>query len=74
MPSTSTSGDLFEPKVLMPRIQKVDEAPGSPERCTEMTPASCPARLFEILPVGILMSLTGTEAIEPMMLAFFWVP
>ena len=58
----------------MPRIQKVELAPGSPERCTEITPASWPARLLEILAVGIRMSLTETEAIDPTTLAFFCVP
>ena len=74
MPSTSTSGVVLLPKVEMPRIQKVELAPGSPERCTEITPASWLARLLEILAVGIRMSLTETEAIDPTTLAFFCVP
>lgn len=74
MPSTSTSGVFDEPKVLIPRIQNVEPAPGSPERWIDTTPANCPAILPESLATGALRSSTATDEIAPTTLAFFCTP
>ena len=75
MPSTRTSGAreslLSE---LMPRIQNWEPSPGSPERCTDTTPATWPARLVLSCEVGSLRSLTLGEEIAPTILSFFCRP
>ena len=68
------SGVFAAPNVLIPRIQNVDPKPGTPERRMETTPASCPARLFDIFATGALISVTETVAMAPTTLAFFWTP
>ena len=48
MPSTNTKGLVPAPwKDEIPRIQKLEpSAPGSPDRCTAITPATFPAKLL----------------------------
>ena len=49
IPSTRTNGSLPPPNVLIPRIQNCASSfPGSPLRCTEMIPATFPARILLI--------------------------
>ena len=46
-PSTNTNGEVFPLKEAMPRIQKFELSyPGSPDGCTAITPAKCPAKLL----------------------------
>ena len=49
IPSTNTNGETPVPlKEEIPRIQKSEPSdPGSPLRCTAITPANCPARLLD---------------------------
>ena len=62
-------------KVLTPRIQKLaPSAPGSPDCCTEITPAMRPAKLFVRLAAGIFMSEVLNDWIAPMTLSFFCCP
>ena len=74
IPSTNTKGLVFGPNVLIPRIQKSEPAPGSPERCTATIPAICPAKLLLICPTGTLKSLRDTVLIAPTTLSFFCLP
>ncbi len=52
-PSTTINGVVEPPKVEIPRIQKLaPSAPGSPLRCTAITPAMRPAKLVDKLAEG----------------------
>ena len=77
IPSTSTNGSRPAPwKEDIPRIQKLEpSAPGSPERCTAMTPANCPAKLLDTARVVPCCKASGrTDVIEPTTDTFFWLP
>ena len=75
-PSTNTSGFVPPLKELCPRIQKSALSyPGSPERCTAISPGTCPAKLLVILRLEETDSSLGPIAlIELTTLFFFCLP
>ena len=73
MPSIMISGEVLAlPSVETPRIQKLaPSAPGSPLRCTAITPAKRPAKEVERLDAGTFRSAGRIDCTEPTILAFF---
>ena len=60
------------PSIETPRIQKLaPSAPGSPLRCTAITPAKRPAKEVERLDAGTFRSAGRIDCTEPTILAFF---
>ena len=76
MPSTRTNGVADPLKEDTPRIKNSAALafPGSPERLMATTPASCPAKTFEIDEPGTLSLVISSVDIAPTTLSFFWFP
>jgi len=74
-PSRISSGDCPDPKVEIPRIQKLaPSAPGSPDFCTAITPAILPLNEVERLLDEVCRSLGLTDCTAPTSDSFFCTP
>lgn len=72
IPSISTNAPELAPKVLIPRIQKLEMFfPGSPELCMVMTPANRPPIMLLREVPGVLSWATSMVLIAPTTDIFF---